>query len=108
MNTKNIIITGLSIWIIYLLKHKKTTGNLQEIDLRDGAWINLDGTGSHNHVAHICSSTPLKAIYVPGTKGDGELTVGVQGKVQLDYIPAWNQIKGIKNVAINKGFPTSF
>ena len=107
--SKNIVIAGLSLWIIYLLKNKnKPTGNLQEIDLRDGTWINIDGTGSRDHIAHLSSATPIKALYIEGTKGDGSLSVGIQGKVDMDYVPAWNQIKGIKNISVKNGMPTSF
>lgn len=107
MQTKDLIIGGLTVWVLYLLNKSKQQTNLQEIDLSNNAVISIDGSGLRNYHATVYSANPLKAIYVPGTKGDGQLTIGLQGKVDADYIPQYSQIKGIKNINCNK-IPCSF
>jgi hypothetical protein len=104
MDTKDFIIAGLGLWIWSLL-HKQTNTSLQQVELANGAIIDVDGTGSKRYVATITSQSPIQSIYVPGSKGDGTITVGVQGKVQDDYVPAWSEIKGFKNPIKKCGIP---
>jgi len=87
---KNIIIAGLSLWIIYLLKNKQTQG--KTVTLVNNAVLQNDDEDA-NYQATFYSQKPIQATVLK--QQGNRFDVSVNSKTYDDYISGPG-VRGIK------------